>query len=107
MVDQPDRQRVDLTRRRDRAGDECTYELTNDLSVREFAELMVELASPGVARLLTEHLPRPDERYRAATRTVSRSLQGSSDRWWLQRVPNVLAGELAQDLVELGFIDPA
>lgn len=91
----------------ERGYDGCVYELTNDLSVRECAERMVELASPRVAGLLTEHLSRPDERYRAATRALDRSLRGSSERWWLQRVPNVLAGELARDLVELGFIDPA
>lgn len=84
---------------------ECIYELTNDLSVREYAELIVELASPGVAGHLTEHLSRPDDHYRAATIESDRSLGGISERWWLHRVPNVLVGELARDLVELGFVD--
>lgn len=95
-----------LVREIEEGYDMNIYELTNDLSVRRYADLLIELASPAVGASLVERLAGPDARYLAATRPAGRSLMGNADGWWLQRVPLVLVGDLASDLTEFGFTDP-
>lgn len=78
-------------------------DLTNDLSVRDFAEEARPLVTACVADWLSEDLRPLDERYERATRPAARRLPGGTVRWWAQRVPRRLTGELAEDVERMGL----
>jgi hypothetical protein len=48
---------------------------------------------------VTKEIDNADQRYRDATREVDKPISGSGEMaWWWRRVPNVLVGELRDDL---------
>jgi hypothetical protein len=81
----------------ERGYDDSIYEYTNDLSVRDRLDRLVQGAGPGLRAKLEAALAEDDRRFDAATEESSRSL-GKTDPWWWRRVPRRRVGELAEDL---------
>lgn len=84
----------------ERGYDEMIYEYTNDLSVRELLQELIDALPAGSVRSwVTREVEATDARYREATREVQEPIHGGRDaEWWYWRVPNVLTGELRDDL---------
>ncbi|HYZ79082.1 MAG TPA: hypothetical protein VE596_17080 [Gaiellaceae bacterium] len=81
------------------------YEYWNDVSVRDLLDEVLAVVPEGSVRAwVTKEVEELDYRYRRATDEIDRPIFGSGDsRWWWLRVPNVLVGELRDDLEqELG-----
>lgn len=76
-------------------------EYWNDLSIRRWPEEARPLLTPLVARSLDARLVPLDARFRAATNDGLASSQHESTYWWESRTPEVLVGELADDLERL------
>jgi hypothetical protein len=90
----------------ERGYDDSIYEYTNDLSVRDRLESVVEGAGPGLRAKLDASLAEDDRRFAAATQEAARPLGEFMDAgpsWW-RRVPRRRAGELAEDLEALGYL---
>jgi hypothetical protein len=84
----------------ERGYDDSIYEYTNDLSVRDRLEPLIQDAA-STARAELEAV---DRRFEAATEESTRPLGAFKDAtppWWWQRVPRRLVGELADDLDSL------
>lgn len=77
---------------------------TNDLSIRDLAEEARPLVTDFVRRHLEEALVVLDERFLAATQPSAGRLPGASDTWWGRRLPNVLVGELAEDVHRMALL---
>lgn len=75
-------------------------EYWNDLSVRDLLdELLAVIPEGSVRSWVTQEIEQADQRYRDATREVDKPIFGSGEMaWWWRRVPNVLVGELRDDL---------
>ena len=87
----------------ERGYDDSIYEYTNDLSVRDRHERLLEGAGPGLRAKLEGALAEDDRRFVAATEESARPLGEFGDTtppWWWRRVPRRRIGELAQDLAE-------
>jgi hypothetical protein len=96
----------DLVTRVERGYDDSIYEYTNDLSVRDLLERVVQGAGPGLRAKLEAALAEDDRRFEAATEEGARPLgdfREASPPWW-QRVPRRRTGELAEDLASLGYL---
>ena len=88
----------------ERGYDDSIYEYTNDLSVRDRLERVVQGAGPDLRAQLEAALAEDDRRFDAATEASARPLgefPGESPPWW-RRVPRRRGGELADDLESLG-----
>ena len=96
----------DFVARVERGYDDSIYEYTNDLSVRDLLERVVQGAGPGLRAKLEAALAEDDRRFEAATEEGARPLgdfREASPPWW-QRVPRRRTGELAEDLASLGYL---
>ncbi len=85
----------------ERGYGDSIYEYTNDLSVRDRLERVVEAAGPGLRAKLDGTLAADDRRFEAATEESARALGEfglTTPQWWWRRVPRRLTGELAEDL---------
>ena len=92
----------------ERGYDDSIYEYTNDLSVRDRLERVVQGAGPGLRGKLAGALAEDDRRFEAATEEAARPLgefPDASPAWW-RRVPRRRVGELAEDLASLGYLGP-
>jgi hypothetical protein len=81
------------------------YEYWNDVAMRDLLEELLAVVPAGSVRSwVTDEVCEIDIRYRRGTREVDKPIFGSGERpWWWWRVPNVLVGELREDLEqELG-----
>jgi hypothetical protein len=90
-----------------RGYDDSIYEYTNDLSVRDRLEHVVQGAGPGLRAKLAGGLADGDGRFEAATEESARPLGEfgeASPPWWWRRVPRRRTGELAEDLESLGYV---
>lgn len=90
----------------DRGYDDSIYEYTNDLSVRDRLERLVQGAGPALRAELERVLAEDDRRFAAATDDSARALGEfgeTSPPWWWRRVPRRRVGELAEDLQSLGY----
>lgn len=95
-----------LVTRIERGYDDSIYEYTNDLSVRDRLERVVQGAGPGLRVKLEGGLAEADRRFAAATEDSARplgELGAASPAWW-RRVPRRRVGELAEDLESLGYL---
>jgi hypothetical protein len=84
----------------ERGYDDSIYEYTNDLSVRDRLERLVDGAGPGLRAKLEGALAEDDRRFEAATEDSARPLGAGRSAWWWRRVPRRLVGELAEDIAE-------
>jgi DNA-binding transcriptional regulator YbjK len=73
-------------------------DLTNDLSVRDWAKEARPLLTAAVQAWMDESLAPLDERFERVTRRAGRRLPGATSAWWGERVPRNLVGELAEDV---------
>ena len=92
----------------ERGYDDSIYEYTNDLSVRDRLERVVQGAGPGLRGKLEGALAEDDRRFEAATEEApgrSASSRRRARPWW-RRVPRRRVGELAEDLASLGYLGP-
>jgi hypothetical protein len=97
----------DLVTQVERGYDDSIYEYTNDLSVRDRLERVVQGARPGLRAKLEDRLAEDDRRFEAATEDSARPLADFAEAappWWWRRVPRRRAGELAEDLESLGYL---
>jgi hypothetical protein len=97
----------DFVTRVERGYDDSIYEYTNDLSVRDRLERVVQGAGPGLRAKLEGALAEDDGRFEAATEESARPLGEfgeASPPWWWRRVPRRRPGELAEDLESLGYL---
>ena len=97
----------DLVTQVERGYDDSIYEYTNDLSVRDRLERVVQGAGPGLRAKLEGGLAEDDRRFEAATEVSARPLGDftkTEPPWWWRRVPRRRAGELAEDLESLGYL---
>jgi hypothetical protein len=97
----------DLVTRVERGYDDSIYEYTNDLSVRDRLERIVQGARPRLRAELEGGLVEDDRSFEAATEESARPLGEfgeASPPWWWRRVPRRRAGELAEDLESLGYL---
>lgn len=79
-------------------------EFTNDVSLRRWAEEAGPLLSPLVRQSMDARLEPLDDRFRAATYPALRPLPGAGiTYWWETRLPNLLVGELAEDVERMGL----
>ena len=84
----------------ERGYDDSIYEYTNDLSVRDRLERVIEGAGPGLRARLAGRVVDADRRFEEATEETTRPLgefSGTAPHWW-RRVPRRRVGELAEDL---------
>ncbi|MEO8689112.1 MAG: hypothetical protein ABI611_12960 [Solirubrobacteraceae bacterium] len=91
----------------ERGYDDSIYEYTNDLSVRDRLEGIAAGAGPTLHAKLHGALADDDRRFAAATQDADQPLgefAGEAPSWW-RRVPRRRAGELAEDLAALGYLD--
>jgi hypothetical protein len=91
----------------ERGYDDSIYEYTNDLSVRDRLERIVQGAGPRLRAELDSAFVEDDRRFEAATEESARPLGefgNASPPWWWRRVPRRRAGELAEDLESLGYL---
>ena len=88
---------ADFVTQVERGYADSIYEYTNDLSVRDRLERVVQGAGSGLRAKLEGAVAEHDRRFEAATEESARSL-GKADPWWWRRVPRRLTGELAEDL---------
>ena len=87
--------------------DMCIDEYTNDLSIRRWAAEARPLLTPLVRQMMDERLEGLDERFRAATFEAARRLPGAGAHyWWETRLPNLLVGELAEDVERMDLRPP-
>jgi hypothetical protein len=93
----------DFVTRVQRGYDDSIYEYTNDLSVRDRLERIVQGAGPRLRARLEGCLADDDRRFEAATEQSARPLGEARPPWW-RRVPRRRAGELAEDLESLGYL---
>lgn len=92
----------------ERGYDDCIYDYTNDISVRDQLEQLVREAPPTLQTKLERALEPVDGRFMNATEEAARPLTefaGEIPRWWWCRVPRRRSGELAEDLEALGYVD--
>jgi hypothetical protein len=85
----------------ERGYGDSIYEYTNDLSVRDRLERLVQGAGPGLRAKLEDRLAADERRFEAATEESARPLGEfgeASPPWWWRRVPRRRVGELAEDL---------
>jgi hypothetical protein len=97
----------DCVTRVERGYGDSIYEYTNDLSVRDRLERVVQGAGSGLRARLQGGLAEGDRRFEAATEESARPLGEfgeASPPWWWRRVPRRRAGELAEDLESLGYL---
>jgi hypothetical protein len=88
----------------ERGYDDSIYEYTNDLSVRDRLEHVIQGAGPGLRAALEGRLAEDDRRFDAATEDSARPLgkfKETTPPWWWRRVPRRRVGELAEDLESL------
>jgi hypothetical protein len=85
----------------ERGYDDSIYEYTNDLTVRDRLERVVQGASPGLQAKLHARLADDDARFEQATEDSARPLAADRPGWWWRRVPRRRSGELAEDLESL------
>lgn len=73
---------------------------TNDLCVRNLLEEVLAVIPEGEVRSRVEReIEEADLRYKGVTHSVARQIHGGPDApWWFFRVPNLIVGELAEDL---------
>ena len=96
----------DLVTGVERGYADSIYEYTNDLSVRDRLERVVQGAGAGLRVKLEGALAEGDRRFEAATEEGARPLGEFGDAsppWWWRRVPRRRVGELADDLESLGY----
>ena len=96
----------ELVGRIERGYGDSIYEYTDDLSVRDRLERVVEGAGSALRAKLQARLDESDRRFEAATEESARPLAKSRDPrapWW-DRVPVRRIGELAGDLESLGYV---
>jgi hypothetical protein len=76
------------------------YDYTNELSVRNLLDEVLEVIPTGSVRSWLEGaIQKSDDRYREVTHEVAEPISGGRDvQWWYWRVPNRIEGELAEDL---------
>jgi hypothetical protein len=97
----------DLVTGVERGYADSIYEYTNDLSVRDRLEGVVQGAGAGLRVKLEGALAEGDRRFEAATEEGARPLGEFGDAsppWWWRRVPRRRVGELADDLESLGYV---
>ena len=90
----------------ERGYEDSIYEYTNDLSVRDRLEGVAAEAGPALRTKLHGALAEDDRRFATATQEAERALGEFAERapsWW-RRVPRRRVGELAEDLVALGYL---
>lgn len=77
---------------------------TNDLSVRDLLQELLECVSVEVAPKIEARLAASDNSFESSTSEIDTPLPGQrSARWW-HRVPRTLIGDLRNDLSALGVI---
>lgn len=84
------------------------YEYTNDLSVRDLLQTIIDNSPLALRDKLIAALQILDERFRKATKESNRSLlpdQEKSQAWWWFRVPTKFGTELKNDLQMEGLIE--
>ncbi|HEY7269355.1 MAG TPA: hypothetical protein VH951_05980 [Dehalococcoidia bacterium] len=83
------------------------YDYTNDLSKREILHELSEAVGPTLSARLEEVLRPVDERFRAASRALSRPVsrrECDEVLWWNFLIPTELHGELLEDLQRAGLL---
>ena len=93
----------ELVARVERGYDDSIYEYTNDLAVRDRLEAVLAGAGPELRAEVEARLAASDARFEAATEEGLRPLGDAPHPWW-RRVPRRRVGELAEDLVSLGYV---
>jgi hypothetical protein len=91
----------------ERGYDDSIYEYTNDLSVRDRLERVVQGAGLALRAKLEGAIAEGDRRFEAATEESARPLGEfgeASSPWWWRRVPRRRTGELEEDLESLGYV---
>lgn len=86
------------------------YDYTNDLSVRDILDSVIDKLPKELAVEVGKCLKEWDDRFLDATRSVQSPImptlpKGKGWRWF--RVPKKLLGELREDLLSEGIIDPS
>ena len=84
------------------------YEYTNDLSVRDVLEEILQEVPPSLREELTSEIRPWDERFTEATREIKQALlpnvtPGSLPWWWF-RIPKNLGEILKEDLRTMGLL---
>lgn len=86
------------------------YDYTNDLSVRDVLDSIIDKLPKELAVEIEKCLREWDDRFWDSTRSVQLPIvptlaKGKGWRWF--RVPKKLLGELREDLLSEGIIDPS
>jgi hypothetical protein len=90
----------------ERGYGDSIYEYTNDLSVRDRLEAVLNASSSGLRSKLEEAISPIDRRFMETTEEAATPLSqatGDLASWW-RRVPIRRVGELAEDLKALGHV---
>lgn len=77
---------------------------TNDLDVRGWLDQARSLVTHPVRRSLDDRLAALDARFMHATAAPGRHMPGAGTEWWF-RVPNILVGELHEDVERLHLLE--
>jgi hypothetical protein len=86
--------------------DDCIYEYTNDLSLRDILQELSDLLPDALQQKLTRWLQPWDERFRHATQPSQRPLRQEvgRPRWWWSRIPMRMGRQLEDDFRSEGII---
>jgi hypothetical protein len=92
---------ADLTRQVEIGYELTIYDYANDLAVRDHLQEVLRAATGPFADRLAQRVSIIDERYRSASREVTRPIHGppvSGLGWWWFRVPLRMGEELRSDI---------
>lgn len=90
----------------ERGYDDCIYEYTNDLSVRDMIETVLTSVSASAGAKIRKAVAPWDERFERATGRSNVSLnKGDLRHAWWNRIPHKLSNELGEDLRDRGIYE--
>jgi hypothetical protein len=83
--------------------DDSIYEYTNDLSIRNIIQRVLDACPENAYTKLLRELEPLDNRLRSATREIDKPLLPDQN-WWWHRIPLELTNDLREDLISEGFL---
>ena len=92
----------------ERGYDDCVYEYTNDLNVRDLLSGLVSKLPRSTSEKLSAIIRPVDDRFVSATLKTERPLLSTdSSGWWWFRIPLRRSSQLQKDLEDEGVIPDA